>query len=135
MPIFQWTEELDVGVDAMNNEHIQLIDLMNKVYDLGEAKADPVQVNIALDAFLQYTKKHFSDEEAYMESIGYNDIEDHKEKHRKLFEDLTTYIDSFSQTGVLDHGFFTFLKMWLKGHIIFVDGKYKKFAAEMAESQ
>ncbi|MDF1655387.1 MAG: hemerythrin family protein [Coxiellaceae bacterium] len=134
MPIFQWTEELDVGVDKMNNEHIELIALMNKVYDLSEAKAQLVEINIALDAFITYTKKHFSDEEAYMESIGYGEIEDHKQKHRKLFEDLTTYIDDFSRTGTLDDGFFQFLKMWLRGHIIYIDGKYKKFAAELAST-
>lgn len=134
MPIFEWTQELDVGCDEMNNEHKQLISYMNKVYDLNQENVEPPVIKLALNEFLECTKNHFSDEEAYMASFNYDDIETHKEKHRKLFEDLTLYIDEFERTGVLDNGFFEFLKLWLRGHIIYIDGKYKRFVEALQQN-
>ncbi len=130
MPVFEWTSELDIGVDAMNDEHKVLIDFMNKVYDLRESGAETLAIKEALDNFFAYTQTHFSDEEAFLESIDYPDLNDHKAKHRKLFKDLSAYIEDFNRTGGIDDSFFAFLKMWLRGHIVFVDGKYHKFIEE-----
>lgn len=130
MPIFEWTTELDIGVDAMNEEHKRLIAFMNKVYDLREAQAEVLSVKAALDDFVAYTQKHFADEEAFMQSIEYPGLDEHKAKHRKLFEDLSNFIEVFNRTGDIDDSFFAFLKMWLRGHIVYIDGKYHQFIEE-----
>ncbi len=36
MPIMQWDDSLDIGVDAMNREHQGLLDIMNKLFDASE---------------------------------------------------------------------------------------------------
>ncbi len=119
----------------MNDEHKQLIAYMNTLYDLNEAGAEKNTLNAALNEFLEYTKLHFDDEERYMASVNYPDIEDHKDKHKKLFQDLSVYVSEFNRTGQVDIGFFNFLKLWLRGHIIYIDGKYKKFINELESSK
>ena len=125
MPFFEWTDDLDTKVSAMNDEHKELIKLMNRLYDLnkeGVAKSDLQQ---AFSDLANYTIKHFSDEEAYMESINYEKLVVHKRIHEELLKKVTEFKEKFDQPdGKLDDSFFNFLSMWLSSHIRGIDIQY-----------
>ena len=78
MTFFAWGPKYDVGVPPMNDEHKVLIALMNRLWEQNKEGA-PQHVLIDTLAKLHgYTEKHFADEEAYMESVSYPDIELHR---------------------------------------------------------
>lgn len=126
MPIMLWDSKFDIGVKSMNDEHKQILDLMNKLYDQNTAKVARPEIQKTLVALAQCTINHFKDEEAYMESIGFPEFEVHKIVHKKLLEKFTEHKDAFEKgsSPTISQSFFDFLRMWLSAHIQGIDAKY-----------
>lgn len=129
MTVMNWTEELDIGVDAMNQQHQVLIGIMNRLHDQFEAGADQAEQAKSLVELAEFTVKHFKEEEQYMAAIQYPTLESHKMIHAKLLEEFDTHKANFEKTGKLAGAFFTFLKLWLKAHIMGIDKKYGSYSA------
>ncbi len=125
MSLLQWSNRLDVHVEAMNQEHAHLIDLMNTVYDANTG-ADRAGIISALDTLVRFVVKHFQNEEAYMESIGFSGLKTHRYIHKDLLERVGKFVDEFkrSESDRLSREFFEFLKFWLVSHIQGIDTKY-----------
>lgn len=124
MGFFRWTDELDVGVDAMNDEHKYLISLMNKLNQQHEAHKSKDELTLTLRDLVEYTERHFADEEKYMESVGFPGLRTHALIHKDLMEKLRRHQSDFMTSGVLEPIFFEFLKFWLSAHIRGIDKKY-----------
>lgn len=124
MPFLEWNDSLDVKVEAMNNEHKELIRLMNELYDKVEAKANKEILTKSLVALKEYTIKHFDDEEKYMESINFTDLKTHKAVHKNLLDKIADFEGKFLETGNIGQDFFDFLSFWLRSHIKGIDTKY-----------
>jgi hemerythrin len=134
MSLMEWNSNLDIGVDAMNDEHKVLLKYMNQLFDLYHAKADYGRQKTVLDQLKDATIKHFTQEEAYMEKIGFEGIASHKIIHKQLLEKFTVHYQEFEQKQQFNEGFFTFLKMWLSAHIQGIDIKYGEFSRSKKKS-
>ncbi len=129
MPIMPWNSKFDLGVPEMNAEHKGLLDLMNKIYDMNEAGASHGQLVLAINELGALTKKHFADEERYMESIGYPKLVPHQMIHRDLLRELGDNIAQFkASSGPAPKELFRFLKIWLTAHIAGIDRQYADHA-------
>lgn len=128
MPLVNWDARFELGVEHMDDEHKGLIELMNKLFDLYEQRAGHATQCAALLELERRTIEHFAHEEAYQESIDYPGRVLHRRVHRSLLERLQGYRQEFQSSGELSDDFFTFLKLWLSGHIVGVDPKYAKHA-------
>lgn len=125
MSFIQWDKNtLSVAVDSMDKEHQHLILLMNKLHDLHLNKASRSELGKSLDELKDYTIKHFSDEEAYLDEINYSEKEKHKLIHKDLLGKFSNYVKEFESKGELTDAFFSFLKLWLTSHIQGLDKKY-----------
>ncbi len=126
MSYFTWDEDLDVGVEAMNDQHKKLIALMEEVYQKNAAKVGKEGVLQATQTLIDYVIKHFRDEEAYMESINFPGLEAHKQIHRNLLGDLNDLAKKFvaSDDSELSEEFMAFLSLWINTHILAIDNKY-----------
>ncbi|MGD0503290.1 MAG: hemerythrin family protein [Steroidobacteraceae bacterium] len=128
--LFEWNAATyGLNVPEMDSEHQVLIGHMNKLYELHQKNAPTVQLSAALDALVNYTVKHFADEEAYMVKTGFPGIKTHAGVHKQLLEQVATHVATFRSTGKLTDAFFNFLTFWLKAHIRGVDTRYAKHAA------
>ncbi|MDB2425964.1 hemerythrin family protein [bacterium] len=130
MAFFTWDDKYDLGVNDMNGEHKILIEKMNKLHDLNQAEAPKAELRKAFDEFVNYTVKHFEDEEKYMESIDYPELRVHLIHHKNLLDKVTGFSNDFNRPEVtkLDDKFFKFLSVWLSAHICGIDMKYGDFA-------
>lgn len=130
MAFFQWDKELDVGVEAMNAQHQKLIGLMEEIYQLNSQGAPKAEIEQALDVMAAFAVRHFEDEEAYMQSVGFPTLEAHRQLHINLRTELTQQITDFKQKDVptLTETFMVFLKFWLSTHIRGIDTKYGQLA-------
>ncbi len=125
MALMEWDTSLDVGVADMNHEHQQLLDLMNQLHDAHQKGKSGPDVLRILDALGAATTKHFKDEEAYMERIGYPKLSTHKLIHADLLKKFTAFSgDIHARNGVIGNDFFVFLKLWLTAHIKGIDMQY-----------
>lgn len=116
--------KLGLGVPAMDHEHEKLIGLMNAVHQLHDAAAPRTAQAKAVAELVAYTRKHFADEEAYMQWIGLPQARIHAGVHRQLMTRLQDFTQAFERTGRLGDDFFVFLTMWLRAHICGMDTKY-----------
>ena len=129
MSLFEWDpNEYSVKVQAMDNEHQVLIQKMNALFDAHQRGADFAQLKHLLSDLGKYTVKHFEDEEAFMEKIGFDGLKTHKVVHKQLVEKFTNHAEEFEKTQELTDDFFNFLKFWLRSHIKGIDKKYGEVA-------
>ena len=122
---FEWTESLTLGVSSMDQQHHQLIDLINKLVDELN-KGEPSNIKKQFDTLCQFVVKHFSDEENLMQSEGFPGIETHKVIHKQLLEKVGTFASSIENGNLDKNGLMSFLTMWLKSHIMGIDKKYSE---------
>lgn len=127
--MYEMKPEYYTGIDMIDEEHKQLFDYANEAYELLHEEFTPDKyddIAAILEKLREYTKKHFADEEAYMESIQYKRLFTQKIQHNQFIEkleqfDLAHLKDSDCQDEqimeILD-----FLTNWLIDHILHVDG-------------
>jgi len=131
MNMLQFTEELLTGVPEMDLQHKTLVDLLNQVYQLLMDGDRASAQKLFKEKLLDYVETHLSEEEKFMESIGYPELEAHKRLHetfRKEIIRLAPAIEegskkAFEQALALSWG-------WLYTHITKADKKYGAFAKE-----
>ena len=125
-----WIKEYSLDIDAMDNEHILLIEKMNILSDRLETdltKTDRSALVAAFDDLLSYTKKHFSDEEKFMESFGYAELVTHRKIHLDLLNKVGTFAQSVENGTVDAEALMDFLNDWLVNHIMNNDRKYASY--------
>ena len=134
MPLMTWNKDLELEVNDMNAQHQKLLSLMNKLFDLNDTKADKPTIVSALHDLGNYTVEHFEQEEAYMESVGFPKLEVHKKIHKDLLSKFGEHQSEFIQSkeSVLNEQFFSFLKLWLRAHIMGIDKQYSDHASKSA---
>lgn len=129
MPIMLWDNSLDVGVGAMNDEHKMILDAMNRIFDATQAGRTGEEIDRLVGRLGAICVKHFQDEEAYMASIGYPGLANHKMVHQGLLERYARHAAEIKAAGGrADDAFFHFLRHWLRSHIKGIDIKYGEHA-------
>lgn len=125
MPIMQWDETLDIGVAAMNDDHQEILEAMNAIFDAHEAGRAGTPINELVAKLGAVCVSHFRDEEAFMERIGFPGIVTHRLIHKQLLDEYGKHADAIRTTGgKANADFFMFLKRWLTAHIKGIDAKY-----------
>ena len=132
MAFFEWNSAFDVGVDAMNQQHQILIGMMDKLYNQNSANIPKNQLIKNVDELFLFVVKHFREEETFMASISFPNLEAHKKLHQNLLNDLKILGDDFKQNHEekLSSEFIIFLKFWLSTHIMGIDNKYGIYAKQ-----
>ena len=123
--LIDWDKRLEIGVEAMDRQHQELVRLLNQVFAAVRAGGGPSDLEAPLGALLTYTLRHFADEEALMERCHHPDLAPHRGVHRELAGAATALAqrcaagDPEAPMETLD-----FLKRWLVGHILGLDRAY-----------
>jgi len=125
--VLLWTDELRVGVDAIDRDHQVLIGLTNKVAQTG---VDAAILNNVIWDLIDYTRYHFGREEALMKVCGYPNLEEHQAQHKMLIERATELAEKWyaSKNDDILHDLRTFLKTWWLAHIVNVDTTIAAYA-------
>jgi hemerythrin len=126
MAFFEWTENLNVGVESINDQHKKLVRMVNDLHDaIGMGQAGSVLGKI-LDDLIEYTKTHFAYEEKIFADTGYADAATHKQEHDKLTATVVSVQEKYrgGAGDSLSNEVMDFLKSWLVNHIQGTDMKY-----------
>ncbi|SCA57559.1 Hemerythrin (fragment) [Candidatus Terasakiella magnetica] len=122
----EWDDYLATGIDVIDMDHKILLGLINQVFDVGVEK-DDAKLTLILESLADYVDEHFKREEILMQICGYKNLEEHKEKHRKITETVQGLFKIYQTNPALVNidGFQTFLADWLPTHILNEDHGYK----------
>lgn len=120
---FIMRDEWYLRVDAMDDEHLILIDFINVFierlnYGLKE------EIKQAMIDLYDYTVEHFRDEEKFMATIDYWDIINHKKVHTSLLATFKSYVLEIENDNLDYHKVAAFIRNWLVVHIQNIDMRY-----------
>ena len=132
MEAIHWSEKFSVGVKELDEQHRQIIEMLNRLISTPEARdANSETVSEILTAMTRYSLEHFKTEEGLMKAHGYPNLEEHRQEHiayRRKAIDFSTAatlgIESVPQILI------DYLSEWWMHHILDEDMKYKPFFAK-----
>jgi len=98
MPIIEWEESMSIGLYLIDEQHRELVALINNIHDAVERGASTTEVSRFIRRFYNYTVTHFQTEESLMDHETYpeyfNQVREHLdcslralEFHRKFIEE------------------------------------------------
>lgn len=94
----EWTPDLSVGVEAIDNQHKELIRRMNSFFDSMEG--DNQEKVLDMLAFLaDYVITHFRDEEALQVRYNYPGYAEHKKLHQDFVKDVGEMTENIKKNG------------------------------------
>jgi len=129
MPLLNWSPDLSVGVDALDDDHRQLFALVNQVHDAIQAGcAEPLLAPL-FDRLVDYAREHFRREEALMDEGHYPGLAAHREEHLLLATRVHELRRRFVGGSVenLNLELLVLFKTWLTSHIRISDLQYKPY--------
>ncbi len=130
MAFIDWTDDLSVGVERFDSQHKRLVSMINELHEGMRARKGREAVDKVLDGLVEYTRTHFSAEEAAFSTHGYAEAQPHAREHSDLLAKVAELHEKhhkgtlFVSVEVLD-----FLAEWLKTHIMQTDKRYGPFLA------
>ena len=128
--IVRWSDEYSIGLEAIDAQHMALIELVN---DLWRAIASNAPVEVSqrlLERLEHYTVAHFGAEETMMRALEYPDFAAHKLAHAKFVHRIQTERQHLLQGKKLSLDILHFLRDWLVNHILVSDRAYARFCKE-----
>lgn len=125
-----WDDSFNIGVEIIDKAHQRLASIVSKMMDLAhdmEQEKKRWACEEGIKYFKSYTIKHFAEEEAYMRSIGYGELEAHKRIHDEMREVTIPGLErKLEESGYSEQAVEDLLGVcmgWLTGHIMIEDRK------------
>jgi hemerythrin len=128
----EWTEDLAVGVMAIDDQHKELFERINQLLEACHQSKGREVVGETINFLEDYVISHFSREEEYMQKYGYPDYLKHKGYHTEFIKSLKELKARFEAEGPGTHIIIMTNRVvvgWLNSHIRNVDkllGDYLK---------
>ncbi|RUO37159.1 chemotaxis protein [Aliidiomarina taiwanensis] len=123
--LIEWQPEFDVGVKEVNRQHQRLISIANELHRLSQRDDNDYGVKRVIAALANYTQTHFRYEELLLERHGYDDLEEHKRKHKALINDVLEFGRRVDRGEPVVDELLDFVKNWLIHHILKSDMAYR----------
>lgn len=134
MSEIQWTPMLRLGVESIDEQHKQLIDISNHL--VAAVRAGKIEESKKLfHSLREYTVVHFNDEEHYMQSIRYPGLDKHRAEHLSLKFDVKMFQDNlYRQSAIHGDEVVAFIKHWLIDHVVHTDLDIKKYLLQQEQA-
>jgi hemerythrin len=124
MAYIEWSKDLDTGIEAIDGQHRQIIDYINRLQDAIELGSRERMATI-FDDLVDYTVTHFSFEEGLQERAGYEYYAGHKRVHQLFIKKLAEYRTKFEAGDPqVAEQVAEMLRNWLVNHIQTEDADY-----------
>ena len=83
----------------------------------------------AIKKVVAYTQHHFKSEQEYMESIGYEDLQEHIKLHEKIMQQMRSFLQQLPQMDMqtYERRLIEDIDIWLVHHIVIEDKKIVQF--------
>ena len=127
-PLFNFDAEFKLGIDAIDQEHVKLADIFDRVHTLlNEGKRDEAR-QYFVETLSNYVHEHFANEEKFLAEIVYPQPDEHKKLHanfKQTIRDWKPLVESSDELAFRKTLNDTFT--WIIAHIGKTDRRYAKF--------
>jgi hemerythrin len=137
MEPIQWSEKFSVGVRELDQQHQQLIKVLNRLISAsGTINTHSEMISDILIQMTRYAEGHFKTEERLMEAYGYLGLEEQKKQHLEFrIKTVEFSIATYLGVAQIPEGLVVYLTDWLTHHILEDDMAYRSFSKIKALSE
>jgi len=122
MGYFIWANYLNTGNTMIDNDHRQLVGMINALNDAAAAGKGQYVMNKVLNNLITYCKVHFEREEDLMRRNAYPKYQEHKNEHDKFIAEIDRLKNDFDKGMTINSTYIVkILSDWLRNHIVKVD--------------
>jgi len=124
-----WSEDLRVGVEEIDAQHRQLIDIRNRLAECCSAGASERRESFhhILSELFEYSRAHFLAEEHFMQWQGFPGLEQQRQEHAEFIEAVFAFSKAASEGEDACVQCVNFLTKWLLNHICQSDMEIRYF--------
>ena len=124
MSLLEWKPEYSVGIASMDDEHREMIGMINGVYRQMAESSEADEIESCLEEIFTTISAHFALEERIMREAVYEEYEAHKEDHEDLLDEIRDLTEDFladTEKGgrLLEKG----LSAWFSRHFSTFDAR------------
>lgn len=117
MSLIAWRDEFRLGVESVDVEHREMIELINTFDTSMQEGASQDDVVETLGEIHARISAHFALEEKIMRNAGYEKLATHKADHERLLDRLLDVIDSVDEEGSYERAALSdYLNGWFSVH-------------------
>ena len=129
MTFMTWTEEFSVGVAVFDEEHKNLVEVINRLYDGICGGNVQETLHRVTDDLIEHAIVHFRHEEMYFDDTRFPLAAEHKAMHEDLKKQVLAYRSEIDRrdSKLLAFEMLRFLREWLAQHIQIDDKKYGEY--------
>ncbi|MBF0594343.1 MAG: hemerythrin family protein [Candidatus Omnitrophica bacterium] len=123
--IFEWLDTYNLNVKEIDDQHHQLVDILNRLNTFITKGAPAKDSWLGLiNELSDYAYFHFKTEESLMTRHAFEYAEEHQEDHA-FFKNKIEYFKVAFETDDMNAAdeMLYFLMVWLQNHILIVDHK------------
>ena len=125
MALVNWDPSYSVKVTRCDEDHKQLFALINTLHEAMVAGKGTEVARQVVKELLDYTRYHFTAEEALLEKTKYPALPFHRVQHQAFIKKVQQFQEDVAAGSVGQSiQVVNFLKNWLVSHIKEVDQKY-----------
>jgi hemerythrin len=126
MALLQWKDRYRVGVAAVDHEHRELINLINRLHE-ESARGGKDAIEAFLGDLFKGISAHFALEERFMREHKYPDIDAHKRDHEMLLDEIRDIMDECAAHQEIAAGLLAArLETWFGRHFETHDARLHK---------
>jgi hemerythrin len=123
--MIEWNEKYSVNISTIDEEHKELIRIINEAIVSKQHHNDLEEISILLKELTMYALKHFSTEETYMVEFNYPEFQNHKKEHHGFSNKMIAYCNKVIEGEYqIENEIIEYLMQWLVNHIQVTDKKY-----------
>jgi hemerythrin len=130
----RWRQDLEIGIDVIDNQHKALVESMNKLLEACAAGRAKEEVEKTLAFLSDYVVTHFEYEQEYQKKHGYPRYEEHLKLHQFFLQEVQELKDRFEKEGATLHFTVSFNKKivdWFINHIGKADRDYAMYVKSL----
>lgn len=134
--LIEWKDRYRTGIEEVDYEHRELIDLINRLHDRLEDADAPSTVPAFLGDLNEAISAHFALEERLMREAAYDQLSEHKGDHELLLDEIRDIMDAYEAMPAADRNAFLArtLDEWFSVHFRTHDARLHRVLGPHAPS-
>ena len=135
MNYMEWEDSFNLDIESIDQQHSKLVEIINLLYETTQPDSSKDELHALVDVLdkearainkmLEYTVFHFRYEENLLQENQYPEYKSHKQRHDSFTKEVAMYKKHFDSAENVDvNEMMSFLKSWLREHILIEDKKY-----------
>ena len=129
MSLIEWRDEFAIGIEAVDYEHRELIELINKLHESLSDETPKKEIERVFGEIDSAISAHFALEEKAMRDLNYDEYVEHKADHDLLLDDIREIAGAYEDGAyaALHDLLSEHMKMWFSDHFQNMDSRLHNF--------